>query len=103
MDKDTEESSGIIARVRLELRSDIDGERGGEGGEQTILQPSWHDHTHVSCKTHQDESCARVLNMFLHKFAVVLLSLLAVFLGGHWTELPDPWEIRRGIIFSNDK
>jgi len=37
MDKDTEESSGIVARVRLELRSDIDGERGGEGGEHTIL------------------------------------------------------------------
>jgi len=39
MDKDTEESSGIVVRVWLELRLDVDDESGGDGGEQTSLLP----------------------------------------------------------------
>ena len=39
VDKNAEESSGLVVRVRLELRVDFDDERGGDGGEQTGLHP----------------------------------------------------------------
>jgi hypothetical protein len=39
VDKDAEESSGLIVRVWFKLRVDLDDERGGDGGEQTSLLP----------------------------------------------------------------
>ena len=37
VDEDTEESSGFVVRVGLELRLDLDDEGGSDGGEQTGL------------------------------------------------------------------
>jgi hypothetical protein len=39
VDKDTEESSGLVVRVWFELGVDLDDECGGDGGEQTSLLP----------------------------------------------------------------
>jgi hypothetical protein len=39
VDKDAEEGSGFVARVRFELRVDFDDECGGDRGEQTSLLP----------------------------------------------------------------
>ena len=39
VDKDSEESSGLIVWVRLELGVEIDDECGGDSGEQSGLQP----------------------------------------------------------------
>jgi len=38
VDEDTEESSRIFVRIRLELGVNLDDERGSHGGEQTSLQ-----------------------------------------------------------------
>jgi len=40
VDKNTEEGSGLVVWVRLELRVKFDDECGGDGGEQTGLRPS---------------------------------------------------------------
>jgi hypothetical protein len=37
VDKNTEESSGLVVRIRPELRVYFDDERGGDGGEQAGL------------------------------------------------------------------
>ena len=37
VDENTEESGGLITRVGLELRLDVDDESGSDGGEQTSL------------------------------------------------------------------
>ena len=39
VNKDTEESSGLVVRVRLELGVDLDDKCGGDGGKQTSLLP----------------------------------------------------------------
>ena len=39
VDEDTEESGGLITRVGLELRLDVDDEGRSDGGEQTSLWP----------------------------------------------------------------
>ena len=39
VDEDTEESSGLIARVGLELRLDVDDKGRSDGGKQTSLWP----------------------------------------------------------------
>ena len=40
VNEDSEESGGLFVRIGLELRVDLDDERGGNGGEQTGLRPS---------------------------------------------------------------
>ena len=37
VDQDPEEGGGLVIRVRLEFRLDINDERRGDGGEQTSL------------------------------------------------------------------
>jgi len=39
MNEDAEEGGGLIVRVRLKLRVDLDDERRSDGGEQTSLWP----------------------------------------------------------------
>ena len=47
MDEDTEESSGLLVWVWLEVRVDLDDEGGSDGGEQTSLQAK-SAHPHMS-------------------------------------------------------
>jgi len=39
VNKNAEESSSFVIRIRLEVRVDLDYECGGDGGEQTSLCP----------------------------------------------------------------
>ena len=78
VDEDTEESSGLVVGVRLELGVDLDGECGGDGGEQTGL---YHELVRVARqirKAHKYESGVQVFVVLLDEIPVVLFCFTVV-------------------------
>ena len=59
VNEDTEESGGLVVRVGLELRIDLDDECGGDGREQTSLRLCQHVGTRTLYNYPQrSESCS---------------------------------------------
>ena len=81
IDEDAEEGGGLVTRVRLELRLNIEDECGGDSGEQTsLLSLSVCIYQGLMRITHEDKSGIEILVILLHELLVVFLSLLAVVL-----------------------
>ena len=80
VDEDPEESGGLLARVRLELRLDIDDKGSSDGGEQTSLS---HKSVYVCLgghMTHEDQGCVQIFIMFLQELPIVLIGHLSIIL-----------------------
>ena len=80
VDKDAEESGSLLARVRLELRLDVENECRGDSGEQTSLCLGQHMRTEVSYRTHEDEGRVQIFIVLLHELLIVLLGLFTIVL-----------------------
>ena len=81
VDEDTEEGGSLLTRVRLELRLDIEDERGRDGGEQSSLSPlSVRVHQGLTETAHKDKSGVEIFVILFHELLVVLFGLLAVVL-----------------------